>query len=254
MLIVLDQRERQILRLRFGLDRGSALDQVGAHFGLTRERIRQIEARALSKLRHPSTHRRARERRPAKATTRGRSSAAATPGYRPQLRHRRPARPDPRRRLLPTAVAGVAVKTLHLRLQETDLLLEFEDPFDAGDVDPSAGQGGDLAKSLYVAAAVEAGASVAATGFDQSLALVEAEGLGREDRRGGDGDGEHALVKVGPVQQYHHRIEGRRRLGSSRPARRRLGVARPPSMVPSRDRRGPGPSRAEPWSRPVPGQ
>ena len=58
MLIALDEREREILRLRFGLDRGEprTLDEVGAHFSLTRERIRQIEARALSKLRHPSTH------------------------------------------------------------------------------------------------------------------------------------------------------------------------------------------------------
>jgi RNA polymerase sigma factor (sigma-70 family) len=56
MLLVLDQRERQILALRFGLDRGlpRTLDEVGAHFHLTRERIRQIEARALSKLRHPT--------------------------------------------------------------------------------------------------------------------------------------------------------------------------------------------------------
>jgi RNA polymerase sigma factor (sigma-70 family) len=56
MLIVLDDRERTILQLRFGLDRGEprTLDEVGAHFNLTRERIRQIEARALSKLRHPT--------------------------------------------------------------------------------------------------------------------------------------------------------------------------------------------------------
>ncbi len=56
MLIVLDDREREILRLRFGLDRGQprTLDEVGAHFHLTRERIRQIEARAMSKLRHPT--------------------------------------------------------------------------------------------------------------------------------------------------------------------------------------------------------
>ena len=57
MLITLDERERQILRLRFGLDRGHprTLDEVGEHFSLTRERIRQIETRAMSKLRHPST-------------------------------------------------------------------------------------------------------------------------------------------------------------------------------------------------------
>jgi RNA polymerase sigma factor (sigma-70 family) len=56
MLGGLDEREREILRLRFGLDRGQprTLDEVGAVFKLTRERIRQIEARALSKLRHPT--------------------------------------------------------------------------------------------------------------------------------------------------------------------------------------------------------
>ena len=56
LLAPLDDRERQILRLRFGLDRGEprTLEEVGEHFNLTRERIRQIEARAMSKLRHPS--------------------------------------------------------------------------------------------------------------------------------------------------------------------------------------------------------
>ena len=57
ILAPLDDRERMILRLRYGLDGGEArtLDDVGAHFSLTRERIRQIEAKAMSKLRHPST-------------------------------------------------------------------------------------------------------------------------------------------------------------------------------------------------------
>jgi RNA polymerase sigma factor (sigma-70 family) len=56
LLVVLDERERAILQLRFGLDRGEprTLDEVGLHFHLTRERIRQIEARAMSKLRHPT--------------------------------------------------------------------------------------------------------------------------------------------------------------------------------------------------------
>jgi len=56
MLGQLDLRERRILSLRFGLDRGEprTLEEVGEHFDLTRERIRQIEARAMSKLRHPT--------------------------------------------------------------------------------------------------------------------------------------------------------------------------------------------------------
>ncbi len=57
LLDPLDEREREILKLRFGLDRGEprTLEEVGGHFDLTRERIRQIEARAISKLRHPSS-------------------------------------------------------------------------------------------------------------------------------------------------------------------------------------------------------
>jgi RNA polymerase sigma factor (sigma-70 family) len=58
----LDARERAILTLRFGLDddRPLTLDEVGRRFNLTRERIRQIEAKALTKLRHPCSaqHRR----------------------------------------------------------------------------------------------------------------------------------------------------------------------------------------------------
>ena len=63
MLIVLDERERAILELRFGLDCGEprTLDEVGLHFKLTRERIRQIEARAMSKLRHPTLDRNAHD-------------------------------------------------------------------------------------------------------------------------------------------------------------------------------------------------
>jgi RNA polymerase sigma factor (sigma-70 family) len=63
LLTVLDERERTILRLRFGLDRGEprTLDEVGAHFNLTRERIRQVEERAMSKLRHPTLERTAQD-------------------------------------------------------------------------------------------------------------------------------------------------------------------------------------------------
>ncbi|MFN8034585.1 MAG: sigma-70 family RNA polymerase sigma factor [Acidimicrobiia bacterium] len=63
LLAPLDERERQILSLRFGLDRGEprTLEEVGEYFNLTRERIRQIEARAMSKLRHPSADTGARD-------------------------------------------------------------------------------------------------------------------------------------------------------------------------------------------------
>jgi RNA polymerase sigma factor (sigma-70 family) len=55
LLAPLDQREATIIRLRFGLDQGAprTLEEIGQHFNLTRERIRQIEAKAMSKLRHP---------------------------------------------------------------------------------------------------------------------------------------------------------------------------------------------------------
>jgi RNA polymerase primary sigma factor len=52
----LTEREAKVLRLRFGLDDGRprTLEEVGKEFDVTRERIRQIEAKALRKLRHPS--------------------------------------------------------------------------------------------------------------------------------------------------------------------------------------------------------
>ncbi len=63
LLRPLDEREREILRLRYGLDRGDprTLEEVGDVLHLTRERIRQIERQALSKLRHPSTDRGGRD-------------------------------------------------------------------------------------------------------------------------------------------------------------------------------------------------
>ena len=56
VLDTLTPREEKVLRLRFGLDDGKArtLEEVGKEFNVTRERIRQIEAKALRKLRHPS--------------------------------------------------------------------------------------------------------------------------------------------------------------------------------------------------------
>jgi RNA polymerase sigma factor (sigma-70 family) len=63
LLDVLDDRERQIISLRFGLDRDEphTLEEIGEHFHVTRERIRQIETRAMSKLQHPSADTCARE-------------------------------------------------------------------------------------------------------------------------------------------------------------------------------------------------
>jgi len=59
VLCSLTQRERRVLELRFGLGDGYArtLEEVGQQFRVTRERIRQIEAKALRKLRHPSRSR-----------------------------------------------------------------------------------------------------------------------------------------------------------------------------------------------------
>jgi RNA polymerase primary sigma factor len=63
VLSTLSPREARILRLRFGLDNGHSLtlEEVGRRFGLSRERIRQIESRALKRLRHPCRSRQLRE-------------------------------------------------------------------------------------------------------------------------------------------------------------------------------------------------
>ena len=63
VLGTLTDREQKVLRLRFGLDDGRArtLEEVGKEFSVTRERIRQIEAKALRKLRHPSRSRKLKE-------------------------------------------------------------------------------------------------------------------------------------------------------------------------------------------------
>ena len=63
VLSTLTPREARILRLRFGLQNGRSytLEEVGKKFGLTRERIRQIEGQALRKLRHPRRSRQLRD-------------------------------------------------------------------------------------------------------------------------------------------------------------------------------------------------
>jgi RNA polymerase primary sigma factor len=62
VLNMLTPREERVIKMRFGLEDGTAhtLEEVGQAFGVTRERIRQIEAKALRKLRHPSRSRQLR--------------------------------------------------------------------------------------------------------------------------------------------------------------------------------------------------
>jgi RNA polymerase primary sigma factor len=63
VLDTLTPREEKVLKLRFGLEDGRArtLEEVGKEFQVTRERIRQIEAKALRKLRHPSRSKKLRD-------------------------------------------------------------------------------------------------------------------------------------------------------------------------------------------------
>ena len=63
MLKTLTPREEKVLRLRFGIEDGRTrtLEEVGREFNVTRERIRQIEAKALRKLRHPSRSKKLRD-------------------------------------------------------------------------------------------------------------------------------------------------------------------------------------------------
>ena len=63
VLSSLTPRERKVLELRFGLEDGRSrtLEEVGREFSVTRERIRQIEAKALRKLRHPSRSRKLKD-------------------------------------------------------------------------------------------------------------------------------------------------------------------------------------------------
>ena len=100
----LDGREQRVLRLRFGLDDGHArtLEEVGREFGLTRERIRQIEVQALRKLRHPSPQpQAARVRRlgdePSHHPSKPRSTTAASLVNPRRSARRCPGAPRPRR-------------------------------------------------------------------------------------------------------------------------------------------------------------
>jgi RNA polymerase primary sigma factor len=63
ILKTLPAREQDVLKMRFGLDDGYSLtlEEVGLYFNVTRERIRQIEAKALRRLRHPKRSRRLKD-------------------------------------------------------------------------------------------------------------------------------------------------------------------------------------------------
>ena len=63
VMATLTDRDQQVIRMRFGLEDGHprTLEEVGREFHVTRERIRQIESKALRKLRHPSRSRKLRD-------------------------------------------------------------------------------------------------------------------------------------------------------------------------------------------------
>ncbi len=63
LLDTLKKREKEVIRMRFGLDGGDGmtLEQIGKEYNITRERIRQIEKKAIKKLRHPSRSKKLRD-------------------------------------------------------------------------------------------------------------------------------------------------------------------------------------------------
>ena len=156
----LSEREQEIVRLRFGLDGGQAktLEEVGREFGVTRERIRQIEAKTLAKLRHPSA-----ANASASSSKRSSRDAARRPppsGRDPyqggiRLGFRDDPRPDPRRSrpagVMACEVAGPAA-IVHRRLSGVAQLAERRtvNPFVVGSSPtPGANQGAQRAVAQW---------------------------------------------------------------------------------------------------------